>query len=603
MNEKTAAFTPQRKTLRGYLIGMLVMLIVMTAPAYALADTSSAWPSWRGNADNNGLIHALTPRVANDAALLWQTDIAGLVKAESDYTSNEYAAPSQPIIVNGNIAIASGNKMLLLDDKGAKVAEGTLDKPIGYMSRPVYADGLIIVPTSDGVVEAVDAVTLKKVWSTPAIVGQQLTGTLNAVGGYVYVGMADTGWSVPSMNGYFQCLKVSTGDVVWEKKNENAGYYWAGAVVTNGAAIYAGDDHALTSVDATSGVKIATLFVRGSVRSTIVKSPTDSSIYFTTYSGYLYKVPVDEKGVFGTPSWVKFCTTSTGAPTISGNKIYAAGLATDGSGALAVVDSTTMKVQQNFKAPANIQSAPLVTDAYNDTFVYYTSNTQPGALYVNRLGESSSAAQVLYTPAEDMQNWCEFSPIAGADGTLYYVNDSGYLFAVGNNDKTTEPLSTSTVTLPSSKYTYTGSVIAPNVTVHSGGVTLKKDTDYTVTYASNKNTGKATVTVTGIVHYEGTKTTTFKIIPRKLAAPTLKAGSAKVYISWKASTGPVSGYEISYRRSGSSTLHYLYTTRISKTISKLSHSRTYYFKVRAYKTIDGKKYYGTYSNAKAITVK
>lgn len=529
MNEKTATFTPQRKTLRGYALCMLALLVVLVAPAYSTADgASSSWPNWRGSADNNGLIHALTPRVASDAALLWQTDITGSVKAESDYKSNEYAAPSQPIIVNGKIAIVSGNKVLLLDDKGAKVTEGTLDNPIGYMSRPVYAGGLIIVPTSDGVVEAVDAVTLKKVWSTPPIVGQQLTCTLNAVNGYVYVGMADTGWAVPSVNGYFQCLKVSTGEVVWEKKNENAGYYWAGAVVTHGAAIYAGDDGILTSVDAASGAQIDTMSVGGPVRSTIVKSPTDSSIYFTTYDGYLYRVPVNVNGSFGTPRWVKFCTVSTGAPTISGGKIYAAGSSgtyPNAVGVLAVVDSSTMKVQHAFEAPANIQSAPLVTDAYgNDTFVYYTSNITPGALYVSRLGESSSAAQVLYTPAKDMQNYCEFSPIAGTDGTLYYVNDSGYLFAVGNSNKTPPPLSISMATISASKYIYTGSVIAPKVTVRNGGTTLKKDTDYTVAYASNKNTGKATVTVTGIIHYKGTVKLTFKIIPRELAAPTLKEG-------------------------------------------------------------------------------
>ncbi|MBK5211924.1 MAG: PQQ-binding-like beta-propeller repeat protein [Coriobacteriia bacterium] len=529
MNGKMTSSTPQRKTLRGYALCMLALLVVLVAPAYSTADgASSSWPNWRGSADNNGLIHALTPRVASDAALLWQTDITGLVKTENDYKPvDAWASPSssQPIIVNGNIAIVSGNKVLLLDSKGAKVAEGTLDNPIGYMSRPVYADGLIIVPTSDGVVEAVYADTLKRAWVTLPIPGQQLTCTLNAVGGYVYVGMADTGWAVPSANGYFKCLEVSTGKVVWEKKNDNAGYYWAGAVVTHGAAIYAGDDGILTSVDAASGAQVDTMSVGSPVRSTIIKSPTDSSIYFTTHDGNLYKVAVNTDGSFGASQSVNFCKTSTGAPTISNGKIYAAGLADKGSGVLSVVDSETMQVEQSFAAPGNIQSAPLVTDAYgNDRFVYYTSNITPGALYVSRLGESSSAAQVLYTPAKDMQNYCEFSPIAGTDGTLYYVNDSGYLFAVGNRNKTPPPLSISMATISASKYIYTGSVIAPKVTVRNGDTTLKKDTDYTLAYASNKNTGKATVTVTGIIHYKGTVKLTFKIIPRKLAAPTLKEG-------------------------------------------------------------------------------
>ena len=62
---------------------------------------------------------------------------------------------------------------------------------------------------------------------------------------------------------------------------------------------------------------------------------------------------------------------------------------------------------------------------------------------------------------------------------------------------------------------YTGKAIKPAVTVKLGKKTLKKGTDYTVTYKNNKAVGKATVTVKGKGSYTGTITKTFKINPKK----------------------------------------------------------------------------------------
>lgn len=59
---------------------------------------------------------------------------------------------------------------------------------------------------------------------------------------------------------------------------------------------------------------------------------------------------------------------------------------------------------------------------------------------------------------------------------------------------------------------YTAKPITPTITVRFNSTTLTLDTDYTVAYKDNLNTGTATVTVTGRGNYQGTKTTTFKII-------------------------------------------------------------------------------------------
>ncbi len=76
-------------------------------------------------------------------------------------------------------------------------------------------------------------------------------------------------------------------------------------------------------------------------------------------------------------------------------------------------------------------------------------------------------------------------------------------------------LSSATVTLSATSFTYTGSYIKPTVTVKYGTKTLTKGTDYTVTYSNNKNatttTSLATVTITGKGNYTGTVEKTFEI--------------------------------------------------------------------------------------------
>lgn len=84
-------------------------------------------------------------------------------------------------------------------------------------------------------------------------------------------------------------------------------------------------------------------------------------------------------------------------------------------------------------------------------------------------------------------------------------------------------LSTGNVTLSAdpTQYTYDGNAKTPAVTVKYENTTLKKDTDYKVSYKNNTNAGTATVTVNGIGSYKGAKSTTFKISAANLSGYTL----------------------------------------------------------------------------------
>ena len=67
------------------------------------------------------------------------------------------------------------------------------------------------------------------------------------------------------------------------------------------------------------------------------------------------------------------------------------------------------------------------------------------------------------------------------------------------------------VTLAKDSYAYTGEDIEPAVTVTWEDTSLKKGTDYTVTYKNNRAIGTASVTVTGTGNYGGTVTKYFTI--------------------------------------------------------------------------------------------
>lgn len=66
-------------------------------------------------------------------------------------------------------------------------------------------------------------------------------------------------------------------------------------------------------------------------------------------------------------------------------------------------------------------------------------------------------------------------------------------------------------------HTFGGVAKTPAVTVKMGGVTLKKNTDYTVSYSNNINVGTAYLTVSGKGKYSGSVKKSFTISPRSVS--------------------------------------------------------------------------------------
>ena len=126
----------------------------MPDPDKIVVDPSATTPNWDaewagyGNSGNGSTVtDAKTP--AQAAGLKWAFDW----KAES---GQQYANCSEPVIANGFVYIATENELIKIDSStGKKVASAPLASKVSYTSRPIYTNGLIIVPLNGGAVQAI----------------------------------------------------------------------------------------------------------------------------------------------------------------------------------------------------------------------------------------------------------------------------------------------------------------------------------------------------------------------------------------------------------------------------------------------------------------
>ena len=202
------------------------------------------------------------------------------------------------------------------------------------------------------------------------------------------------------------------------------------------------------------------------------------------------------------------------------------------------------------------------------------------------------------------------APTYTSDGyTEYTCTGCGYSYKDDPTPKLARTdISTAVITGVANKV-YTGAAFKPEPTVKVAEKKLKKGTDYTVSYKNNKKIGTATVTVKGKGAYEGTAVKTFKIKPAatkisKLTTPK----KAQLKVKYKKVTG-VTGYQVKYStsksfsKSASKSVTVKGASTLTKTVKSLKSGKTYYVKVRAYKTVGGVKYYSSYSAVKKVKVK
>ena len=154
-----------------------------------------------------------------------------------------------------------------------------------------------------------------------------------------------------------------------------------------------------------------------------------------------------------------------------------------------------------------------------------------------------------------------------------------------------------------SSVSFTGSNITPSVTVKVAGRTLTSDTDYTVSYSNNKNVGTSNVYVYGKGNYSGSLSAKFDIVPAKQQIQKLETKYKGFFVDW-AQKGSATGYDVEYsvnaNMSGAVSKHLTANKPDTLTVNGLSGDKTYYVRVRSYTNVNGKVYYGAWSDVKSI---
>ena len=217
------------------------------------------------------------------------------------------------------------------------------------------------------------------------------------------------------------------------------GYYWTGAYC-RGEYVITTSENGAPEADKTAE---GTLYVRnrytgklvdsepivGDGRSAIACDADSGQLYFTTKAGYLYRCALSAAGEIQSLQFCAYQGESTSTPVVYSGRVYF-GLENQ----VVAADADTLQSVDTAELPGRVQGALLLSDcAWEETgtvFLYATYNAAPGGLMVLEDGEDGLCAQSLFTPEEAQQNYCISSPICGPDGVIYYVNDSGYLFAI-----------------------------------------------------------------------------------------------------------------------------------------------------------------------------
>ena len=123
--------------------------------------------------------------------------------------------------------------------------------------------------------------------------------------------------------------------------------------------------------------------------------------------------------------------------------------------------------------------------------------------------------------------------------------------------------------------------------------------------SGRKNVGTYTVKVTGIGNYSGSISKTFKIIPKSTSIKSITSDYNKITVKWKAQKKQTTKYQIEYALNSSfknSKKVKVALSKTSYTIKNLTPYKTYYVRIRTYKTSGSKTYYSKWSKKKSVYV-
>jgi gliding motility-associated-like protein len=512
------------------------------------ARTSAADSDWYNVTYGNGLFVAIAGLGAGSQVMTSPDGFAWTAQtspAGSDWYSITYG--------NGLfVAVAfSGTNQVMTSPDGIN---WTVRTAAAYQWRSVtYGNGLFVAVASSGsgdrVMTSPDGIT----WTSRASAEDNNWGGVT-YGNGVFVAVAFDGTNR---------VMTSSDGITWTAQTAAVNNAWYG--LTYGKGLFVATAVEVGPFTSGSGNRVMTS--PDGITWTARTSAEDNTWYTVTYGNGIF-VALSDNGtnrVMTSPDGITW-TAEPAAVNNSWNGI------TYGNGLFVAVSSTGEddRVMTSNAAVSRLTIDAIANQAYtgsaltpaivvkddNTTLtlgthysVAYTANTNVGTATVTITGMGNflgtkpetfviarAASSLTIDPiANQTYTGAALTPaVVVKDGAMTLTLGTDYTVAYSNNTNvgtamviitgigtfagtktqnfTIEAKAASTLTIdPIASLTYTGAALTPGIVVKDGANTLTLGTDYTVAYSNNTNEGIATVTITGMGNYTGTKTQTFGI--------------------------------------------------------------------------------------------
>ncbi len=460
---KTAEYVPEEDA--------VIAINLEKAPETSFKEYDSSWPFFGLNDQNNMVIDRPTPLTKDETALYWANKIGD---------GFDYGATGVPILVDDYLYCYAGKTIMKIEKESGEIVltgEMTGGSSTYAICSLTYAEGLVFVGLNNGTVQAFNAETLESVWLYRDPLNGQPNAQITYSDGYVYTGF----WNSEDGEAAYAALSITDENpddtdeakiAAW-RHIQKGGFYWAGAYI-EGDYLYIGTDDGedgyktgyahLLSINKHTG-EIAddvTMPNAGDIRSSI--NMADGKLYFTSKGGYFYEAEYNPKtGDIGNLRFIELqngsngVPMSTSTPTVYNGRAYV-GVSGEGQFSpysghnIAVIDIPSWSIAYSVPTQGYPQTTGTLTTYYEETdgyvYVYFFDNYTPGKLRIiadkpgvtepiltveeTTNGKTYTVGASVFEPTGSLAQYCICTPIIDEDGTLYFKNDSAYLFAVGS---------------------------------------------------------------------------------------------------------------------------------------------------------------------------
>ena len=360
-------------------------------------------------------------------------------------------APSSVAVAGDYLMIMRNTSLLKVErSSGKTVATATMADDPGFTYVPVCCSGgVAYCPLNNATIQAFDIKTMKSLWIYHDSLGGQSLTPIVVENGKLYTGF----WNDEDKNANFVCLDVKDENTKNDSEEKSpdwtfkslGGFYRTECKII-GDYLYVGSDDGtiysdkaskVFSLNKSTGAKVDSLDTVGDIRSGI--SESSGNLFFVSKAGYLYSVNVSSNGKFNKSSLKKLALggSSTSTPLIYGGKVYVGVQGSSiSSGYIKVVDEKKLTVIYSAETKGYPQSNFLLSNRYeNETgnvYIFFTYNAPPGGMcaLVDSAGQTQAQLFDVYVPDSSQSGYCISPVVADSDGTLYFKNDSGHIFAI-----------------------------------------------------------------------------------------------------------------------------------------------------------------------------